>query len=413
MALGVTVTSRTSPPSRGVPVATDTWFVAAVTDVGTVNTAVEVRDITAFEQNFGPRAAGNILLWDSLDLYFREGGKKAVVTRGATGVGLTPALASFTDRFGPGQVSAIGYTVDATAATAIALWDHARLNNRVALVGVPTGTTTDAALNTYVDAIGDTSGGYGGVFAFDVVIPGAAGVVGASPRTMSPVPVIAALCARVDETGNPNQAAAGRWLPLQYATDLAEQLTKANQETALNAGVNYFANVYGVLENYGFQTPVAQSASTPFWQLNCSRTRMALVARAKEIGEQFMFRPIDGQGQLTGSLKGALDSMMLEFYGQGALYGQTPSEAFYVDTGSGVNTPATIAQGKLRAAAAVVLSLHAKAVEIELLSIPVGGGTASPQGAGTLSVTPTVALEDEDEEPQADQKKSSRKADKE
>jgi hypothetical protein len=377
MALGVTVIARNTPPSRGVPVATDAFFVAAMTDVGTLNVPVEVRDLAGFEAAFGPRAAGNIELWDWMDLYFREGGKRAIIARGATGAGLNTALATFTEKFGPGQVSASGYPLDATATVAKALWPHAQAFNRVALVGIPPGTTTTAAMTTYVTAIGDTLIGSGGVFGFDVTCPGPAGVVGAPARTLSPVPVIAALCARVDETGNPNQAAAGRSFPLQYVSALTNDPSMSVRETFLNVGVNTLAQVYGVLENYGFQTPVGQSVDNPFWQLNCSRTRMALVAQAKAIGENYMFKTIDGQGALASALKGSLDTVMAGYYQAGALYGGTPEEAYYVDVGTGVNTPTTISQGKLRASAAVVLSLHAKAVEIELVTIPLGVGKAS------------------------------------
>ena len=46
MALGVTVTTRTAPPAGGaIPTATDTWFVAGLTDTGTLSKPVEIRDM--------------------------------------------------------------------------------------------------------------------------------------------------------------------------------------------------------------------------------------------------------------------------------------------------------------------------------------------------------------------------------
>jgi hypothetical protein len=309
--LGVTVTARTTPPTGGIPTATDTWFVLADTDVGDDTVATQVSDLADFENQFGPRLAGNIALWDALDVYFREGGKRAYI---AVGTDAT-ALDQFTEQLGPGQLSAIGGTPDDTLFEM--LWTHAADHNRV--------------------VIGD--------------VPGP----------------------RVDETGNPNQAAAGRQWPLQYVVDFTQTFTDVDRADLLDAGVNLFANIYGVLENYGFQTTVDQRDDNPFWQLNCSRMRMALVANAQAIGENFMFRPIDGRGILASSLADGLNAMLLGYYSVNALYGDSPLDAFDVNVGQSVNTIESIAQGTLRAVATVVLTLHAKAIQIELVTVPVGG----------------------------------------
>ena len=375
MALGVSVVPSTAPPTRGVPTATDAWFVAGVSDVGDVGEAIAINGLAQFESLVGPRTAGNITLWDAMDVFFREGGARAYLSISRAGADLDDALGFFPEGLGPGQVSVIGGTID--SASSILAVNHAVNYNRCAILDIPASFDPGDAvteLEAYADAIEavDTQG-YAAIFGSYVSVPPPAGAAGGSLRTVTAAPVVAALCARVDQTGNPNQAAAGRHLPLQYVSSLEHNLTLANQEIALDFGVNFFAEVYGVLENYGFQTTVDQSPNTPFWQFNCSRMRMAMVARAKQIGENFLFKTIDGQGALAASLKGSLDAMMLEFYAAGAVYGRTPAEAFFVDTGPGVNTIDSISAGQLRAVCSAVLSLHAKAVEIELVSVPVGG----------------------------------------
>jgi len=374
--LGVSVVSRTAPPSRGIPTGTDTWFVAAVTDVGPTDKAIEVRDLAQFEDEFGARTAGNIELWDALDVFFREGGKRAYIARGdgAAAADITDAADLFVSGLGPGQVSAIGFPLAADADVAEALWPHAQANNRFAIADVPDATDA-SALEAYGALLQDldTNDGSGAVFGPHVMVPPPAGVLGASPRKIPASPVIAALCARVDETGNPNQAAAGRWLPLQYVSELTYDVGMDERANLLDAGVNLMGEIYGVLENYGFQTPVEQNSENPFWQANCSRMRMALVAQALAIGENYMFRPIDGQGARANAFKTDLEAMLLTYFSVGALYGREPEDAFLVQVGETVNTDDTIAQGRLRAVASVVLSLHAKAIEIELVSVPVGG----------------------------------------
>lgn len=366
--LGVTVTARTTPPTGGIPTATDTWFVLADTDVGDDTVATQVSDLADFENQFGPRLAGNIALWDALDVYFREGGKRAYI---AVGTDAT-ALDQFTGQLGPGQLSAIGGTPDDTLFEM--LWTHAADHNRVVIGDVPGPSVQDVGdLIGLADGVSDVRNGTGGLFGPWVVVPGPAGVTGVTERQVPASPVIAALCARVDETGNPNQAAAGRQWPLQYVVDFTQTFTDVDRADLLDAGVNLFANIYGVLENYGFQTTVDQRDDNPFWQLNCSRMRMALVANAQAIGENFMFRPIDGRGILASSLADGLNAMLLGYYSVNALYGDSPLDAFDVNVGQTVNTIESIAQGTLRAVATVVLTLHAKAIQIELVTVPVGG----------------------------------------
>ena len=332
MSLGVSVIPSTAPPTRGVPTVTDTWFVAGVSGVGDVGEAFSVNGLAQFESLIGTRSAtGNQGLWDAMDVFFREGGARACLSVARAVADLDDALDVFPETLGPGQVSMIGAAdgSEISVPNSTLVTQHAQDHNRIAILDIPT-TYVDgdpvSELVTYGDAIDSIDPqGYAGIFGSRVTVPPPAGVAGASARTVPASPVIAALCARVDQTGNPNQAAAGRWLPLQYVTSLASNLSMADQELALDAGVNFFANVYGVLENYGFQTTVDQSPDNPFWQLNCSRMRMAMVARAKEIGENFLFKTIDGRGALATSLAGSLNAMCLEYYAAGALFGQTPS----------------------------------------------------------------------------------------
>lgn len=484
MSLGVTVRTRTAPPSGGAPTNTGTWFLAGkASTVPSPNVAVKCRSIQDFIGAFGVRAAGNQVFYDEVDTFFREGGTvcycagytagsgvyevDSLAFTGATagsspvsfvwqGVqyttapinynqsnatlqaallaatgplgqtipagtitvssgplpaaatitfsgavsgpvtgqtvlspssltggtvsyttttagtfgGIDGALAMFTRDLGPGQVSAPEETPG--TATYQKLYDHALNNNRFA-IGDGTSTATVSSLITLGNQIPTGEADYGMVVGQYVTVPGPAGVIGAGPRTVAGSAVAAALCARCDTLGNPNRAAAGRDFPLQYTTGFALTVNDTDRNTLLNVGVNTFALVYGVLELYGFQTGVAQSDTTPFWQANCSRARMFIVAQAQSLGENYMFRPIDGQGRLAGQLKSDLDAMLLALYQANGLFGPTPQDAFATEVGAAVNTVATIAQGELHAACEARLSLSAKAVIIDLVSVPVSG----------------------------------------
>jgi hypothetical protein len=371
MPLGVQVTTRTAPAARGTYANTDTLFLAGEWSAGSV-TPVLCTSIANVETSFTTRSA-NPALWDYLDTFFREGGTRAYVVKYTAGA-LNTALALFTDNLGPGQVVAPSAAADATNFGL--LLDHAAANNRFALLDVASADSI-ANMTTKAGLIPATNTEYGAMFGPWVTVPAPAGVVGGSARTVHASAVIAGLITRADALGNPNRAAAGRDFPLQFATGFAVAVTDAQRNTLLDAGCNTFADKYGVLMNYGFQTKVVQDASTPFWQANASRARMALVAAAKVAGEAYMFKNIDAKGRLARELQSDLDEVCLKLYNADGLYGETPADAFSTEVGTSVNTVGLVSQGVLSAVVEARFSLHAKRVLIDLVSVPVTGVVTS------------------------------------
>jgi hypothetical protein len=82
-----------------------------------------------------------------------------------------------------------------------------------------------------------------------------------------------------------------------------------------------------------------------------------------------VFATIDGQGLTISAFNGALTGMLLPYYTAGSLYGRTADEAFRVDTGPGVNTDETIADGELRAVIYLRMSAAAELVHIEIVKV--------------------------------------------
>jgi hypothetical protein len=372
MAIGVEVNTRLAPASRGFPTLTDTLFVAGHVATGVAATPVSFRSIADFETVHGVRAAGNQTLYDGLDTFFREGGRQAYVSgydADGSPQDIDEALALFSKDLGPGQVAAWNETPGATAYGK--LRTHAMNNNRFALYDVA--LDDDVAEMTTAGGATVDNDQYGMVCGQWLDVPAAAGTIGGSARQAPGSAVVAALIARADALGNPNRAAAGRDFPLQYAEGITVPVTDADRATLLAAGVNTFADKYGVLQLYGFQTPLPQNADNPFWQANVSRARMWLTARAQAAGENYMFKPIDGRGRLTGRLKTDLDAICLELYGVDGLYGETPADAFATEAGATVNTVDGIAQGELRGIVEARFSLHTKRVLIDLVSVPITG----------------------------------------
>lgn len=371
MSFGVIVNERTSPSAQGAPTDTSICYVAGLVSQGPTDTPVPVASVADFEAEFGARTGSVVALWDWLDASFREGLNRAYIGGYSATGEYQAGLDLFDSRLGPGQVAVVGEP--ASAAVYQALQTHVDANNRVGLLDVDDADDL-AAITTHGDNAQALPGKENvGVFGSWATCSGPPGVVASTGRTIPASAVIAGLCARVDEGGNPNRAAGGYDYPLQYVSGFQFDPNDVDRSACFQKGVNMFANRYGVLENYGFQTPIAPNPNTPFWQLNCSRARMWLKAQAQSIGERYYMRPIDGQGKLAGRLGAELESMCADLYEVDGLYGVDKTEAYNVNVSTSLNTTQTAAQAVLKAVVEARLSQYAKSVQIDLVSVPVAG----------------------------------------
>lgn len=488
--IGVQVLTQEIPPASVNPNSTAAAFMVGVADWGSTTTPVQVQSLSAAAAVIGTpsgtgnpysgRSATNATLFDSLDVFFREGGSTAYISRalgtgsasatialapsaaltftaqypGAGGNGIyvacqnnsttytitlsdvagnalatspalstlaagvawaattglvtatssgatlpstaaatamasgangsTPTVAQLTTalnnmgpQLGPGQVLTPGFTNTASAGVWTALGTHAVNNNRVALCDMDDNVSAATEVTDIATFGTGQSAGYSGFWAGNLNIPGT-NLAPGTTRSVPPSPVIAALCARVDNTGNPNQAAAGQNYSLGYVLGSTSIVSGVNATYSLtdlatlnSAGINSFQTRNGLFENYGFVAAVPSSTDSIYWQFEHARLRMALVYQAQNIGEPFVFSQLDGQGSTISAFNGAVTQMLLTFYNLGALYGVTATDAFSVNTGPAVNTPASLAAGNLLAQVAFRPSPFAQFVQLTLNAVPI------------------------------------------
>lgn len=88
---GTTVTVRDSSPPRSAPTDSSVWFVTGFTEKG-LQAPVLIESMVDYAAKFGARVSYG-LLYDALDVFFREGGSKAYISRV---VGPAPVLAAHT-----------------------------------------------------------------------------------------------------------------------------------------------------------------------------------------------------------------------------------------------------------------------------------------------------------------------------
>lgn len=278
------------------------------------------------------------------------------------------ALARFGLDLGPGQVAMPGSTTDQAHTDLLA---HAAANYRVALIDLAD-TATVATLTDAAEAA-RSDGRWGGAFTPWAVVPG---IVGQTTRTVPYSAVAAGIIARNDGQGlPPGQPAAGNWGQALYATGLSQPaFTDADRETLNDTGVNVALVRFGAVETYGFRS-LADPDADPAWvQLTAARIVMAVAAGANATGSSFVFSQLDGAGVTIGNFGNALTADLDTFYKEGSLYGTTAADAYAVNVGPAVNTPASIQAGELNAHLEIVPSPFGEVVEIDITKSTVTQG---------------------------------------
>jgi hypothetical protein len=202
-----------------------------------------------------------------------------------------------------------------------------------------------------------------------LVVPG---IVIGSTRSVPPSALIAGLLARNDSAGmGADQAAAGDAGVSIFASDLSQMALSDSLRGQLNVGgVDVIRDMFGAIRNYGWRSLVDPNAEPDWINFGCSRLYMSIAANAQQIAEGFIFDKIDGAGKTISAFNGALSGLLQTYYKNGDLYGASATDAFFVDTGSQVNTPTSISRHELHAVLNVRMSEFAEMVQIEVYKKP-------------------------------------------
>ena len=254
MSFGVIVDEHAAPAAQGAPVEhTSQAFVDGASSNGaglenTERTLVQVgRQASRRRSPSAHGRQGPSRLWDpGSGVSFREGLTQAYVGGYEAPGDYAEGLALFDSRLGPGQVTVVGEPASATVYGD--LQAHVDAYNRIGLLDTNDGDDQSMLLAHGTDAQGLPSQENVGVFGSWASCAGPPGVVASTGRLVPASAVIAGLCSRVDQQGNPNRAAGGRDFPLQYVTGFEVDPDDTDRAALFAVGVNMFADRYGVLE---------------------------------------------------------------------------------------------------------------------------------------------------------------------
>lgn len=279
------------------------------------------------------------------------------------------ALALFPRDLGPGNVAQPGFT---TSQSYLDLLAHCVANNRRALLDGPDTPTvaTLTAASLALRTAPNEGARYGQMLAPWATIPGL------SPGTFRTVPYSAVqmgLIAKAEaETQNPNQAAAGKRGRSSYAVGLSQApWTDAEREILNDSGVSVARVIRDTVTTYGNRTLANPLTDGDWKSFSGSRVMMLLAANADLVMEDYDFEELDGWGHVFAKLEGDLSGRAcMPLYALGALYGNTPAEAFSVNTGSDVNTPQTIADEQIKAVIGARVSPTGEEITTEIVKVP-------------------------------------------
>jgi hypothetical protein len=275
------------------------------------------------------------------------------------------------DRFGkdlgPGQIMAPG---DTRTAMHQILAQHALDRNRIALCDCPDSATASTAA-----APGATMRALGRDLARHAIMLGdwhlAQGLATGTQRIVPPSGIFAGLCARVDSRGNPNRSVAGRSNYSRYSLGTHYARTDADRQTFADNGIVPFGIDDGVVQALDDITPVDPLADPEWLEASTNRFTMRLIQDAGIVAKAFLFSPVTGTVDFD-AYGAALSARLAAWYRDRALYGDTPAQAFRVETGPAVNTPTTIADKKLRAALSFHAAQNVREPQVLITNTPLG-----------------------------------------
>jgi hypothetical protein len=256
---------------------------------------------------------------------------------------------------GPGQESMPGRTTQQAHTDVLA---HCDATNRRALLDLVDVVATTAAERTTAKAAlkaattplrALATAKRGAAYTPWVKIPGnSAGTT----RDCPPSAIAAALIARSDAVNSPNVAAAGdngiaspyvRAVKANFTAEDTQELSCPEIAFAAHGSINVIRELDGVIMLYGNRTLVDPTTDRLYLQLSNVRLDMAVDAQLDKAASGFVFKEITPK--TISAFNMALTGVMLGFLP--SLHGDTPAEAFTVETGEQVNTPESIENGEL------------------------------------------------------------------
>jgi len=96
---------------------------------------------------------------------------------------------------------------------------------------------------------------------------------------------------------------------------------------------------------------------------------MAIQSDLEAVALTHLFRVIDGRGHEITDFALDIQSVLLDYWNDDVLFGDTAADAFSVSAGPTINTPTTIANGELHAIVMLHTSPFAEWVQLNIVKV--------------------------------------------
>lgn len=267
---------------------------------------------------------------------------------------------------GDGAVAAPGFGSTVHAA----LIAHAKEHRRIALLSAARGATAGdlAALG---QGLGGVSGAeYAGLFAPYLQVSDGAG----GTRVISPEGFVAASRSKAHELIGPWAPAAGEGSISASVVGLDQEFTRAEAELLSTSRVSPVRTIQNRIRLYDWRSLSGNEAD--YGSLTVRDTLNRLVNECEARLEPFVFRNIDGRGQLFAEMTGVLIGVLEPVRAARGLFervdpftGDTLDPGYSVDVTRNVNTTETLANNEVRAVVAVRLAPNASLINLTIVKV--------------------------------------------
>jgi hypothetical protein len=207
---------------------------------------------------------------------------------------------------------------------------------------------------------------------------------------IAPSPYVAGLAIRRyrDEAGGFRLPPAGAKYSLAGARGVQISITTAQQEISNRIGLNALrqlpgysttdpltGEVFGPVFVWGSRTRVNRANATQaLYQFVNTRVILNVIyGSLRNALDGQIFSVVDGQSVTFNQIRTLISNVLYSnFYVTGALYGETPADAFQVIVDERVNSPTQLEQGVVNAKVFVVPVPTLERIEIDLVRVNIG-----------------------------------------
>jgi len=309
---------------------------AAFYTVAAADTPVLVTSWQDFLTSFGDFQAGNQTLANAVYGFYNNGGTRCWVLRVADATGLTdpsPHLHAFAAIDEIAVVAVPGAVTDVQHSAIIA--HCASLQDRVAILD---GATSPTLVPAEIRPVGRSAAAsfaalyYPWITVFDPVA--------GAPAQVPPSGHLAGIYAQTDATRGVFKAPAN--VAVTGALDVATKITQAQQDGLNPEGINVIRTFGGTVTVWGART-LADDATAQFRYVSTRRFFDFLRESIIDGTRWVVFEP--NSSSLWKRIIRNVSDFLLEQWRAGALFGDTPAQAFYVRCDATTNPPDVRALG--------------------------------------------------------------------